>query len=497
MRGKYMTGLTARNAAVILISVFVSVVLCDFLGLCDNEVSAKAVMNILLAATAAAGVYKLYTAKKITPEEIISLLIIMGLIIRIGYMIYTPWASAYGGRGYDEGALEAKGHYSYLLNWAVKGKLPDTNAEQFYQPPLNYFLSAVFIKIGGLLHGTADYTTVMKYAELVPCMATCVMLMVHCSVLEALKIKSKYRIPAVAMMAFFPNYLFLGGRINNDSLVALFMSLSVLYTLRWYYSRSMKNIVGIALSIGLGMMSKISCGTIAVFTGPVMLYVLYQDVRAADKEKIKRTVGQLAVFALICFPLGLWYPIRNYILFGQGLNYVQRLPESAVGFTGDVPWYQRFLSMPVFGRFDTGLQFVDGESSVFMMITQSAVFGSFHFDHISKIIRYSLYYLNLAVIIISLVSMFLVCKNDKKRDAFSRFSMLALWVIVYGSFIMFNISFPYTYTADVRYIPLSMLTGFAYISMAWELYSKKAKRAVSVCGVIIFAYCVMSVLFIV
>ena len=70
----------------------------------------------------------------------------------------------------------------------------------------------------------------------------------------------------------------------------------------------MKTIVMLAFSFGLGMMTKISVGTIALFTGGVMIYCVVKDFK---QKKYKEIICQLAVFAVICLPLGMWYSVET------------------------------------------------------------------------------------------------------------------------------------------------------------------------------------------
>ena len=74
--------------------------------------------------------------------------------------------------------------------------------------------------------------------------------------------------------------------------------------------------------------------------------------------------------------------------------------------------------------------------------------------------------------------MVIVCVKDKQRDWFSKFSMAAVWAITFIPFLIFNISYPYSCTADTRYIPLAVVSGLFYISAACELYENNSSAAI-------------------
>lgn len=145
----------------------------------------------------------------------------------------------------------------------------------------------------------------------------------------------------MAIVAFFPTFYQMGGRLNNDMAVTFFMFLCIVNTYRWYRKRDMKTVVYIALCFGLGMMSKISCGIMALFTGMVMLVVLYEEFK---NKNAKQIIIQFVVFAAVCVPLALWYPVRNYILFDQPFNYVPRIEENNFVYRGNVSWTERLFS---------------------------------------------------------------------------------------------------------------------------------------------------------
>lgn len=447
-------------------------------------------MAISILLTGCAAFFEAYK-KRLTADKAIILIIIAGIIMRTGYMLYTNWTK----RAYDVGFLDEDGvgHGSYIINNILQGHLPQSNEYQFYHPPLYYFLSAAAIKIAALFKHTVDYASLIKYAAAVSCAASCVTLVVIQKLMDTVSLKRKHQIAAMAIAAFFPNFILMGGRVNNDALVTLFMMLSVYFTIRWFYSTSIKDIIFIALSIGFGMMSKVSGGTVALFTGPVMLYKLYL---AAKEKKIVYIIKQLAVFAVICFPLALWYPIRNYIEFAQPLNYVCDLGENSHVYTGNISAIKRFFSVPLFEIFEKPYMNSSDDYSIFMIITRTAVFGEFDYEGVSKIISICLYFVNLIIIIASLAAMVVVCLKDKQRDWFSRFAMAAVWVITFIPFLIFNISYPYSCTADTRYIPLAVVSGMIYLSAAYELYENSSsavvKRIFFSGKWMIAAYCILS-----
>ena len=80
--------------------------------------------------------------KRLTTRTIILVFMIIGLIMRLGYVLYTP--ATY--RQHDTFSKNFDGHEAYAWTIFSTGKLPTTNKYQFYHPPLNALLQAGFMK---------------------------------------------------------------------------------------------------------------------------------------------------------------------------------------------------------------------------------------------------------------------------------------------------------------------------------------------------------------
>lgn len=405
----------------------------------------------------------LYVKKKLTPRAVLILLVISGVVMRVGYLTYTNWME----RVYDLGivAQDGVGSGAYVLYHALEGHLPPSNEYQFYQPPLYFFLSAAAIRLmAGAKAATAN-PDLLKWAMAVSCVASCLTLVVIQKIMDAWHIQRKYQIPAMALAAFMPNWIFMGGRVNNDAVVTLFMVLIVYFTIRWYYHPSMKNIIPLALSFGFGIMSKISCGTLAIFTGSVMLYRLYT---AWKEKKVLPLVGQFSVFAGISFPLALWYPIRNLRLFGQNLTFVHDVGKNSGLYTGKAPLSQRMFTMPVFSVWSQPYAITRGDINVWMMMARTAVFGEWPWEGVPKIISVGLFSVNFLLMVVAFAAMVYVFVKGSKEDYFSRFAPAVLWAVVFISYVSFNISYPYSCTADARYIPVAVMVGMISLAQANE-----------------------------
>lgn len=417
----------------------------------------------------------------------------IGLIMRIGYMLYTPYTT----RAIDLGdtSLDGYGHAAYILKIMVEGHLPETNWVQFYHPPFFHFLAACLCTAVNSVMDYTAYEDILEIAKIVSCVASCWSLMLLPKICTELGLNERAKAVATAIVAVLPSCYLMSARVNNDALVTYFMILAILYTLRWYKEQSWKNTIGLGLVFGLGMMTKTSCGNIALFTGPLMLYVAYKKMKES-KDALKEIIMKLFGFGAIAFPLGLWYTLRNYILFQQPFGYVAKISKTQRIYTGDVSWIKRFITFPVTRLFQPIYSDPWEEYNVSLFVLKSSLFSEFEFD-ITPMIPRLLIFFNGCMIILSLGAMvyaIVKCKENKMLC----FGMPVLWGVIYSSFLYFNVEYPFGCTMDFRYIVPTAFLGAIFIGRFFDkTCSKKTKKAVLcriVTGTIVGGFTLVSIL---
>ena len=125
---------------------------------------------------------------------------------------------------------------------------------------------------------------------------------------------------ATFLFCFLPFYAYIPFIYNNDAMSLMFALTSLYFALRYYRSEKLLDLIVAAVAMGLGMMSKINAVLFAVPIAFVFLYDLI--VKIKHKEGVKKFILQMCVFALIVFPLGLWYPIFQKVVYNEPFGYV-------------------------------------------------------------------------------------------------------------------------------------------------------------------------------
>ena len=422
--------------------------------LMTHTLTLQLLMQVGALAMAGAAVWLMLAHPELDRSKILLRLILaLGILMRVGYMLYTP---AYV-RGHDLGkcSLDGNGHVAYILH-LLQGELPPNNSYQFYPPPLFHALSAVAMACYRALSGFTEPEQLVEAAKTVSCAASIVTLFYARKLCRQLRLGDGTTLIAVSLAAFLPNHYLLAGRVNNDSLAVMFMTAILYYTLRWYERQDWGPLVKLALCFGLGMMTKISVGVFALVTGCMMLLGLYR--RLLEKKALP-IIRQFAVFGLIAFPLGLWYPIRNFILFQQPFNYVLR-PSAQLLYCGDHSLWERFGLIKNLEIYDHPFE----DYNVWAYLLKGSLFGEFTFS-MGKVIPGLLILINLLLILLSLAAMVLVLIRHRTAQWTA---LSCFWLVLMGSYIHFNIQYPFGCTMDFRYVVPTALIGAVFLAKWWD-----------------------------
>lgn len=462
--------------------------LANLLGISDQTERIEPLMWLCILGTFAVFFYRSFSGQK--PEDLVKVILLLGFILRIGYMLYTHMFT----RAHDIGDLgqDAAGHISYIWTLYTRHQLPQTNDYQFYHPPFFHLASLLPLSLFHAVMPSASANTIAEAAKLVSCFASCGALLVFDRICNELSCKRTDWLLALSIIAFHPTFILMGGRVNNDALVTFFMILIVLYTIRWYRDPSMKHTVILALAFGFGMMTKISCGTMALFTAPVMLYVWWKKQKTPEFMHI---FAKGMLFLAICAPLALWYPIRNLIRFGQPLSYVLDLGSSHPVYIGQYSLAERFFSLPLDSL--TGPLYIDpyNDCNLWLYVLRSAVMGEFSYE-IASFIPRLLVIISSLLAVVSFTAMLYILLRGKKLHPLLRFGMPYLWLIQFGAFFVFQLQYPYACSMDFRYIPLTCMVGALMIGSAQRLLSANHHmfcRFVHVLTVMLTAaFCILS-----
>ena len=471
------------------------------IGVIKNKAYAIAIVALIVAVAAVLFIKINYEVNDIL---IIAILIALGIAIRFVYVLYTGVVD----RQHDVADFtNTVGHAGYIRYWYENGlKLPDfdvRNYWQYYHPPFHHWLMATFMKI--LTFFGVDFYKAGEASQILPMMYSSLTLIVSYRIFRMVRLKGNPLIAAMAIICFHPTFIIFGGSFNNDMLVMLFMMAAIMWGLRWYREPVMKNIIPIALCIGLGMMTKLSGWMVAPAVAFVFLVVLIKNIK-----KPLKYIGQYAVFGVICVPLGLWWQVRNLLLYKVPLTYVPDLGANSPMYSGNMPLAERLFSLGN-GQLDYIYGSITYVGAPFNEYNPTlALFKTAMFDECANAINDTnfpqirltgpiLFWISVVLFLICIVCFIVsMIRKSKNINGVERFYFALLFGVTLFSYYSFSIAIPLSCSFNIRFtMPLIPLCAMG-LALTLQRTSDSKKAAATwfrrVMYALSAAFCCMSYL---
>lgn len=430
----------------------------------ENHIKIITIVSILLVV----GVF--YAIKRIKKlrinyKDIVLIIMILGILIRAMYIIYTPITE----RQHDVYSINDQGHLGYIYTIYQTGKLPDTNSIQFYHPPLFHSIAAGWLEVNDIFSVSLDKS--IEGIQIITAIFSSLIMLVAYRIVEEIEIKNIYKIFIIAVMAFHPTFIILAGSINNDVLMILLSFYIILYLIKWNDDPNIKNTIILAIITGCAVMTKVSGAIMAV---PIMYSFIKKifEVYKAEKKKLLGLFGKFLLFGVISLPLGLWHPIRNLIMFNQKIGWVL-LPDEGL-YVGQYSVFERFLSISFKELFGYKYCAIPGDHNIFSYIIKTSILGEFTYNNGIGVYVSLFKIINLIIISITIICIFILLKKIKKNNnnSFITEILLITFFMNIASYYHFNIKYPYLCTMDFRYIVPTIFTGIATICVILDEFVK-------------------------
>ena len=430
---------------------------------------------------------------RLSTRKILFILLLVGLILRIGYMLYTPAAT----RQHDTYSKNMDGHEAYAWTIFETGKLPTTNRYQFYHPPLNALIQSFFMRltssITNLLSSGAQETFWSKYLHSKPSyigderyylFQACQILSVLYSFITAVfmvkiinlfKFSKKLKLFLAAFVVLYPRQIQFAGMLNNDALAYLLGIVAMYCALKWQKGNKHWGwILGCAFAVGFGMMAKLSSATVCLPIAGIFIYEFVRTIRKKDGSmKFLKMFLQYGAFLLVCAPIGLWFQAYAKIRFDQGFGFVFANLNKRL-YTGDHSWFSRFVIAFDIEEYLGTLYCkpFDGNYNLFGYALKSSIFGEFSYWQgegfaVSAVLFGYISALMLFISVVwCVVSYFrkrkqginLLQKTEQNAPDLLFIGLLVISQVC--SEIYFYIQMPYACTMDFRYI-MPVILGIA------------------------------------
>ncbi len=398
-------------------------------------------------------------------KDIALIIMILGILIRAMYIIYTPITE----RQHDVYSINDQGHLGYIYTIYQTGKLPDTNSIQFYHPPLFHSIAAGWLEVNDIFSVSLDKS--IEGIQIITAIFSSLIMLVAYRIVEEIEIKNIYKIFIIAVMAFHPTFIILAGSINNDVLMILLSFYIILYLIKWNDNPNIKNTSVLAVITGCTVMTKVSGAIMAV---PIMYTFIRKifEIHKTEKDKLLRLFGEFLLFGVISLSLGLWHPIRNLVLFSQPIGGVL-LPAEGL-YVGQYSVFQRFLTISFKELFGHIYCAIPGDYNIFAYIFKCSILGEFTYNNNINIYVTFFKFVNLVIILTTVLCTFILTGKYKREDKNSFIIMILLITFFTNiiSYYTFNVKYPYLCTMDFRYIVPTIFTGIATICVVLDEFIK-------------------------
>ncbi len=430
----------------------------------------------------------------------------MTVILGAGFLLrffYVLFSTIYD-RQYDIGMIDldaghtvSGGHLAYIQYLYENLHMPDidpTSVYQFHHPPFHHYCCAIWMRFCSIFIHNTD--VLEESIQVVPFICSLLILLVILKILRQFDLREKTVRILMILFSFHPALVLLSGSVNNDCMSLLFTLLCVYTTIRWSRMPDMRNIIYVALSISLGMLTKQNVAEMAFPIAFVFLYVLIKKWK--EKKLPKKLLMQFVLFGLLSIPIGMSFYVRNLILYKTPLIWVYTLPEDSWQYTGNVPVLNRFLWPVLSEMIDNILHFKLGCGyNVWMQIIRTSVLGEWDMMDVGRSVKILAVLLMLVGAVIAFLAFIAFCKVFvidwlrarlvKKTEKETKSGESAKEIIdipcrimfVAGYFVnmLFYLKFAYDYpqqcSMSFRYIEIELLFPAVALGFVWQGSERK------------------------
>ena len=411
-----------------------------------------------------------YKFGKLDERKVIAVLFVLGFALRLVYCIDFNYTR----NQHDVEGLSSNGHLSYIYRLAMGEGLPETNNWQYSHPPLHHWIASLVVRLSfSFGFGNA---VAFENIQLLTCLYSTLTMFAGYSLLKECKVEGRALVFSSALLSFHPVFFILAGSINNDILSILLTVYALVFLAKWYNKPSVISALLCGLFVGLGMMTKFTVALVAVVAA-ITVFIKF----LSDKTlKFSKFLSHAGCFLAVMLPLGLWYQIRNGILFNQPIGYVAPISTTSKLYIGDMNIAQRLLYP--YSSAASGV-YVDvwNEHNLWHYLLRNSLFGEYKFGNEGFALFAVMANLLLALLTV-IAFVYLIIRLVKHKDC--ALSVVIMFAVQWLFFIYFNIVSPYRCSMDFRYIVPVLFCSTVFLGVA----GTKADKSDSVLAGIYMAF---------
>lgn len=421
------------------------------------------------------------------PMNTVSVIIVLGLLLKLAYVLYTAtWTRQHDVVDFGTGEGHA-GYIEYLLQNKALPNFDPRRVWAFFQPPLHHIIAAAWMKLC-VFAGVTYRQAQENIQALTFCYTGAVMLFSYFTCKE-IGLKKRGMGIAMLLISFHPVYVLLAGSINNDALSLAFAAAALYLAIVWYQRPGIPVILLLGASIGLSMMAKLSGGVVAPAVAALFLLKLIQE-----RQQWKKYFVQFAAFAFVTLPLGLWWTVRNRVLYDMPVNYIPPVGEQ-LAYTG---LFHRLFDMRLHSVYPAMKAYGDAydEYNVPLSLMKTSLFGEYHLGLEWEAITPFATLLFLVGVLLALLAFaaMLAVLFSKKSGLKKEWKLFfgILYTSLFGSYCSFAFGYSNFSAQNFRYVALLIVVEALFLGIYADGLDFKVKNNRIIGGIIIGAAAVFA-----
>nr|WP_297707366.1 glycosyltransferase family 39 protein [uncultured Butyrivibrio sp.] len=370
---------------------------------------------------------------------------------------------------HDGGNPFEEGHLAYIAHFLNNKGIPDfdiSKVDQFWHPPLTYYLSSLLLKASWALFPGQNGN--YEIAQAIPLLSVTLSIIIIYKILRLLFPKNPLGCNiALVFAAFHPSFVYRSATINSDAPATL-IAITILYLLIIHvqnprYLRRLEfksfslsinaEILSMVALFTLGMWVKKSIMLVAVPVGLVLLYELI-----AEK---KNDFWQALVLLLITSPLSFGWYIYMRLKWNIPFNFVWNVsyPRLVSGHISDNSIIKRIMDFSP-AHFGYAYTFVGSNTEAIdinpltLLIKTSAndLWIWTYVNGKEMTLSYLLLLLRVVFTVLFFVGVLLFIQDKKYTSHKNKLTIVSYTIISLISFYSFSFSNPYICSMNYRYI---------------------------------------------
>ena len=439
--------------------------------------STKVTTFVIISIVYALCIIAFAVGKRLNDDNIVIFIVLGAMLIRGTYVLLSGIDARQHDTGYYLGYDSATinpGHLGYIEFIYKFKRIPDFDPYLYFgyfHPPLHHIIAAVWLTLQRALHVVEEQA--FENLQILTMCYSGLSITALYRIFKELKISGKGLCIGLSFMALHPALIIMAGSVNNDMLTIFLSVLIVYYGLRWIREPdSWGAIIKVALAIGFGMLAKFNSSMMAFPVGLVFLLHLINKFKTKDGKEIWGIIKKYLVFAAIVAPMGFCWILRNYINWHR-LPSVDSNGADSVLYMKMYSLWERF-GIPAFSdwRFEFPFHPFSAASchNVWVIMFQTGLFAEEYptdlegFWLVAACVAFVLSLVLAAITFVLLFKAFL----DKRNSLWERIYLTSGYVLTIIFYILFQRVYPFTCSADFRYIVITLL----YIALTLGLSNK-------------------------